>query len=141
MSHAGVKVSAKGLIFHQGKFLVIRERLDEQMVWDLPGGKVDYGEKPVETLHREVFEELQLQVKDPELIGVAHFETIEHQNWIVCLLYKCQLEGDSQIDTTKNPAQEDIMQWKWLSWDEFQKDDEIELEESFVEVIKSVMAK
>lgn len=39
--------------------------------WDLPGGKMDQGETPKETLKREIKEETGQTVKDPELLGMV----------------------------------------------------------------------
>lgn len=39
--------------------------------WELPGGKIDPGESPVDALHREIAEELGVQVElGPEVAGV-----------------------------------------------------------------------
>ncbi len=46
--------SALALIFHEGKFLMTNLR---QRGWDIPGGHIDPGETPAETVRREVLEE------------------------------------------------------------------------------------
>lgn len=60
----GVIVDKKGLI------LVIKRAGDEthlENLWDVPGGRFDYGEKPEEGLKREVMEEsgLEIEVAEP----------------------------------------------------------------------------
>lgn len=47
--------------------------------WDLPGGKMDHGETPKETLKREVKEETGQIVKNPELVGMIKVK-VKKQN-------------------------------------------------------------
>ncbi len=57
-----VRVSAKALIIKEGKFLLLKEMIDNQVTYDVPGGKIEHGETPVETIHREIHEELGVKV-------------------------------------------------------------------------------
>jgi ADP-ribose pyrophosphatase YjhB (NUDIX family) len=40
-------------------------------LWWLPGGGIEFGEAPEDTLVREFFEETGLRVRDPQLLGVT----------------------------------------------------------------------
>lgn len=67
MSEKGnFNVAVKGLIFCDGKFLIM-QRSDksrgEFYYWELPGGRMEFGENPEEALKREVKEETGLQVE------------------------------------------------------------------------------
>lgn len=54
------RISVKALIHNdEGKFLLVKE---DNGLWELSGGWVDYGEDPRECLIREVYEEMWLKV-------------------------------------------------------------------------------
>lgn len=118
--------SAKALIVHHGKILVIKERIKQDrtmtIIYDFPGGGIELGETVAEALHREVFEEVGLKVRIEKPVGSWDF-LVKGKNQlgsvhIICLGFQCELSGDAPINTTNNPAQEDIIEATWLSREE-----------------------
>jgi 8-oxo-dGTP diphosphatase len=63
--------TASALVVRDGALLLTR-RAKEPLAgwWDLPGGFVDPGEHPAETVRRELREETGLDVEPGELIGI-----------------------------------------------------------------------
>ena len=55
-----IPVSIKGIIFDDDKVWL---RKNERQEWELPGGKLDTGEQPEETVAREIKEELGFYVE------------------------------------------------------------------------------
>ena len=56
------RISAKALILDdQKRFLLVRE---ENGLWEIPGGGIDHGEHPIETIKREIIEEMGIEVLD-----------------------------------------------------------------------------
>lgn len=50
-------VALKGLILHGGRFLVLQRSeyaRSDYLQWELPGGRMEFGEEPIEGLRREV---------------------------------------------------------------------------------------
>ncbi len=68
------KVTA-ALIERNGKVLLALRRAGKHMgpKWEFPGGKVDPGEDPQETLRRELEEEFGVQAEVGEFLGTTRF--------------------------------------------------------------------
>ena len=71
MSKQHTSVRAYGVLLNEGRVALVRSsnpRHDPPLWW-LPGGGIDFGEAPEDTLVREGFEETGLVVDRPELLG------------------------------------------------------------------------
>jgi 8-oxo-dGTP pyrophosphatase MutT (NUDIX family) len=71
------RVGVKGLIFREGRVLLLHRRDDLDLLpglWDLPGGGVEEGESPEEALVREVREETgySVRVGRPVHLWITH---------------------------------------------------------------------
>ena len=77
-----------------GRILLIR-RADDSSVdpgcWDLPGGKLDYGETLAEALVREAREETGLTIAVGRPVHTCHFT--KEPFWVTCVTFACELEG------------------------------------------------
>lgn len=62
------KVDVRGVVFEDGKVLLVREIGDGR--WTLPGGWADVGETPSEAVVREVREESGYETRAVKLLGV-----------------------------------------------------------------------
>ena len=66
--YATPKVDVRGVVFRDGKILMVRERADGR--WTLPGGWADVGDVPSQAAEREVWEEAGFRVQARRVIGV-----------------------------------------------------------------------
>jgi 8-oxo-dGTP diphosphatase len=66
-------VRAYGILVHDEKVLLVRSSSPQikPPLWWLPGGGIDFGESPEETLLREFHEETGLAIKEPVLLDVV----------------------------------------------------------------------
>jgi 8-oxo-dGTP diphosphatase len=95
-------VAVKGIVRDgAGRILLIRrsERSPtDPGCWDLPGGKMDYGESLAETLVREAREETGLTIRVGKPFHVSHFT--KEPFWVTCVTFACELlDGDVRLSS------------------------------------------
>lgn len=66
--YATPKVDVRGVVFHDGKILMVKEKMDAH--WSLPGGFCDVGLSPTENIVKEIKEESGFDVKPTRLLAV-----------------------------------------------------------------------
>jgi ADP-ribose pyrophosphatase YjhB (NUDIX family) len=63
VSNKRIEMGVKALILNNNKFIVMHNNGVEEDLWELPGGRMEFGETVEETLKREILEETGLAVK------------------------------------------------------------------------------
>lgn len=103
-------MSAKAVIVHRGRLLVVRKRKgrDGATYASLPGGHVEPGESLVEALERECQEELGTTVAIGGLIGVL--DQADGDQSKIQALFRCRLEEPEELGFGPSPDhdQEDV---------------------------------
>jgi ADP-ribose pyrophosphatase YjhB (NUDIX family) len=62
--------------------LVKRLKAPEAGHWNLPGGKVDFGERLADAVKREVFEELGVEIALTRPLGLVEMIGLDGQHWV-----------------------------------------------------------
>lgn len=122
--------SARGLIQDEaGRVLLVYERDGE--IWTLPGGRIDYQEKAMEAVVREVFEETGIKtVVENFAFALEHY--IKRIDWhIVHLVFQMKSISSKEVnDNWEDHDLEDVSggvaQAQFFSLDEMKAMDNIE---------------
>ncbi len=102
-----VPISCKGIVFENNKVWL---RWNERKEWELPGGKLDLGEQPEQTVAREMREELGVDVRVDEPVA-TYLYTItassDEANGVFVVCYSCQFQqriGDVEHEGEAGPS-------------------------------------
>lgn len=106
------RISIKGLVSQDHKVFMVKDHAGN---WEFPGGRIDFGETPVETLRREFKEELNVgQIEIGEVIDIFSFTTEARGNdyHFIVVVYDCR------ADLSKVRISEEHLEYAWISFDQ-----------------------
>ncbi len=116
------RISVKGLVIDGEKFLILEQKSSIGSIWTFPGGRVEPGESPEETLNREVLEEIACKIKIIRPMGYYWAVGTNSKRWVCCVTYLCEISS-GEIDITKNPDGGKITKYRWVTKEEFLTDE------------------
>ncbi len=113
-----VKILLKVIIKKNNKILALKRSSEEEHrpgCWDLPGGKLEFGEKLLKCLKREVKEETSLKVYNFIPLGViTELDSKNNIFWVKIGYVANHIKGDVKIS-------EEHTDFKWVTEKEFMK--------------------
>lgn len=76
-----IRVVGAAIRNERGEYLVAQrgEAMNQSGLWEFPGGKIEPGESPAEALVREIREELQIEIRVLDWIGVGMAKIAPHK--------------------------------------------------------------
>src|SRR5258707_869366 len=101
-------ISVKGVVFDEKRVWL---RQNERNEWELPGGKIDPGEQPTETVERELQEELGMHTRADTLVQAYIYVipgSVDESRGVLVLTYLCELikaNGNLEETGEAGPAQ------------------------------------
>ncbi len=108
-NNRGIDFGVKALILRGDKFLVMHNNGVKEDLWELPGGRMEFGETAEETLKREIMEETGLIVRPIKLLDTWNLIKEDYQ--IAGIIYLCTLE-DGQVRLS-----DEHDEFKWIKAD------------------------
>jgi len=102
--------AVQGLLVRDGKVLIGRRKIEPRKgYWDLPGGFLEEGERPLDGLRREFREETGLEVEPVEWVGA--FVDPYDPHYVLGLTWIVEGEGEPR-------AADDVEELAWFGPDE-----------------------
>ncbi len=113
-----------GCLIKENKILLVQRSEPEcpeaHMKWEFPGGKVDFGETPQESLAREFMEETGIVVKVGQLlpfVQVAYWDYQWGKQQTLCFCFICEPIGQ----TIQDKLDHHILKIEWFDFEDVLK--------------------
>lgn len=106
--------AATGVLLHKGK-VFIQKRLPNDTwggMWEFPGGSIEAGETPDQTVVREFFEETGFQVRIVASLGIQHATFTRHALTLHCYLLAF-INDDPDSPLPPPPVLTAATEWCW----------------------------
>lgn len=94
------RVLTKALVMKGDSILLLKRKEGgfASGLWDIPGGKLEFGESPEESLIREVYEETTLKVDIGKVISLSSGIDLKKNKQYITIVYLCSyLSGDVKL--------------------------------------------
>lgn len=109
-----IYVAVKALVCYGRKFLLIKrttEARGDYYHWEFPGGRLEFGESPMQALKREINEETGLEVE--KLILLNAWNSFKDEcTEIIGLTYICTANGDNVMLSKEHSD------YEWVTYEE-----------------------
>lgn len=116
------------VIKKEDKFFITRRSYGEFInLWEFPGGKIEVGESNEEALHREIKEELELDIDDLKYLVTVDYDYSTFHLTMHC--YMCSIVGGHLNLNAHNDA-------KWVTKSELGEQEWIPADVQVVDAIK-----
>ena len=106
-------VTVAAVIEREGKFLLVRERIEGRLVLNQPAGHLDPGESLVEACRREVLEETAHRFEPIALVGIYRWHYARKNVTFLRFCFRGTLAG-----TVDRALDKEIVALEWLSLEE-----------------------
>ncbi|MBU3142699.1 NUDIX domain-containing protein [Clostridium sp. CF012] len=110
MDTSKMEFATKALILREGKYLALHKTGAKHDFYELPGGRMEFGETAEETLIRELKEETNFLVEPIKLLDTWNFISKNHQ--ITGVIYLCEIiEGEFKLSDEHD-------KYQWLKFND-----------------------
>lgn len=121
------RVSIKGIVHKDNSIFMLK---DHKGNWELPGGRIDFGEHPDETVKREFKEELNIdEVKVGEIVDIWDFtSSVDSTDYhFIIIVFGCE------VDLSKFNISDEHIESAWVP---FEKINDFQMKDGYRESIR-----
>ena len=111
-----IEFAVKGLVIYDNKFLAVHKSNIKSPKYELPGGKMSFGETAEDTLKRELMEEVGVQVIPLKIIDTWNYLTKANQ--VTGIIYLCAANNPGSVVLS---SEHDDYEWLSVDVDSFEK--------------------
>jgi len=105
-------VGCGAAILRDGRLLLVkRVKAPEAGCWNLPGGRVEYGESVADAIKREIREEVGLEIELVRSLGFVEMIDIDDQHWLSPIYEARIVEGEAM---NREPDKAEALLWAAL---------------------------
>lgn len=102
-------VGCGAAILRDGRLLLVKRRKPpEAGCWNLPGGKVDFGETVADAVRREIAEELGVEIELTRSLGFVEMIGLDAQHW-VAPIYQATISAGEPVNV--EPEKHEALVW------------------------------
>ena len=113
------KITVGGLLIKDNKALIVRRSAEEGYLtgfYELPGGKIDFGETPEQSLEREFFEETNIKVKTVKPFRIFTYISHDNNRHTVEIVYLVKAISDTNVKLSQEHDD-----YKWIALEEINR--------------------
>lgn len=129
------KFGVYGFILNKdNKFLIIKRSKNDSYggLWELPGGGIEFGEHPQQTVEREVKEETGLDVDALLPVSVVSHVLPNNTQQLIRIVYFCRLRGEDESVTLSH----EHIDFTWVSAEEYYAEKKTQFVQQIIEDVK-----
>lgn len=110
------KIVASALIEKNQKYLLTKEILEDgKEYWIIPGGKIEFGENMIDTVKREIKEEINLDIDEIKFLDFKEAVYTNHNYHTIIFFFSAKPQSEKII------LDEKILDAKFFSKDEMKE--------------------
>lgn len=106
--------AVKGIISRGEEVLLLKQDLGGDLLWTIPGGRMNFGETPEETLRREIREEVRLDIDIREFLQTYSFFFKGGEKQVIAMVYHC-VSPEGTVNIEDSPIEDRIEDYGWFS--------------------------
>lgn len=130
------RLSVRAIIYHEGKILLLRRATGRETIlgkYELPGGKIEYGEQPEDALRRCLHDDVGVHLQTAQLFdAITYIDHDDRDIQYIVIVYNVALQEEhSDINLSINYSR-----YQWFMESEIQREETTDLSQLVLGIIQ-----